>query len=362
MHRQASSFLAGSVVENGNTGKEVTIHRLDANKLAATITKNGRRGCSSLHADDDIQVEANTSERGKPLEKEWAYTRDHQRLALMIACVVCGPSEPQKAVFSILKGRTATKSSRRGGRMQHLTEQTQQLIAIFRTGLQQASIGASEDTLKKIAVWALAAFDLKLEKNSSFSASNPATALRGLAYQLFLTTYIFPPAQLESLHANGILVGPTGVASGPFTGERLPAIRFRFQGSKGPGLDAGEPISSGTLLGLYVGEFETFPDGRPASRMVLKLTSCHMINGSWAYCFGEENFERCMAIPALFSYANAPGPGEASNCKVDRVKAKRYTEDSINMVAVPVFARGDMLAGEPLYWDYDPEAGSGMFI
>jgi hypothetical protein len=152
------------------------------------------------------------------------------------------------------------------------------------------------------------------------------------------------------------------VASGPFTGERLPAIRFRFQGSKGPGLDAGEPISSGTLLGLYVGEFETFPDGRPASRMVLKLTSCHMINGSWAYCFGEENFERCMAIPALFSYANAPGPGEAFNCKVDRVKAKRYTEDSINMVAVPVFARGDMLAGEPLYWDYDPEAGSGMFI
>jgi hypothetical protein len=92
-----------------------------------------------LHADDDIQVEATTAERGKPLEKEWAYTRDHQRLALMIACVVCGPSEPQKAVFSILKGRTATKSSRRGGRMQHLTEQTQQLIAIFRTGLQQAS-------------------------------------------------------------------------------------------------------------------------------------------------------------------------------------------------------------------------------
>ncbi len=137
--------------------------------------------------------------------------------------------------------------------MQHLTEQTQQLIAIFRTRLQQASIGASEDTLKKIADWALASFDLKLEKNSSFSASNPATALPGLAYQLFLTTYIFPPAQLESLHADGILVGPTGVASGPFTGERLPAIRFRVQGSKGPGLDAGEPISSGTLLGLYVG-------------------------------------------------------------------------------------------------------------
>jgi hypothetical protein len=94
--------------------------------------------------------------------------------------------------------------------------------------------------------------------------------------------------------------------------------------------------------------------------MVLKLTAC--IEGSWAYCFGEENFERCMAIPALFSYANAPGPGEASNCKVDRVKAIRYTEDSINMVAVPVFARDDMVAGAHLYWKYDPEAGPGMSI
>jgi hypothetical protein len=143
--------------------------------------------------------------------------------------------------------------------------------------------------------------------------------------------------------------------------EGLPAISFRVQGSKGPGLEAGQPISSGTLLGLYVSEFEIFPDGRPASRMVLKLTSG--ASDSWGYCFGEENFERCMAIPALFSYANAASPGECSNCKVDRVKGKRYSDkDGKKMVAVPVFASGDMVAGEPLYWDHDPKAGPGMPI
>jgi hypothetical protein len=342
-----------SVAEKEKASREVTIHRLDANKLAATISKNGRRGCSSLNADDDIQVEMTTAGRSKTLEKEWAYMRDHRSLALMIASVVCGPSEPQESVLSVLKGRTTTQNRRKGRR-------TQQLVAKFRTGLEQASIGASDDTLKKLADWAFALFDLKLEKNSSSKASNLATALPGLAYQLFLTTYIFPPAQLKSLREEGILVGPTVVASGPFTGNSLPAIRFRVQGSKGPGLEAGQNISKGTLLGLYVGEFEIDTDGRPASRMVLKLTAC--IEGSWAYCFGEENFERCMAIPALFSYANAPGPGEASNCKVDRVKAIRYTEDSINMVAVPVFARDDMVAGAHLYWKYDPEAGPGMSI
>ena len=160
MLRQVSSFHAGPAVEKGNASKKVAIHLLDANKLAATITKNGGRGCSYLRADrdDDIQVETATAEKGKTLEKEWAYTRDHQRLALMIACVVCEPSEPQEAVHSILKGSTTTQSRKRGGRTQHLTEPTQQLVAKFRAGLHQASIGASDDTLKKIADWAFALF------------------------------------------------------------------------------------------------------------------------------------------------------------------------------------------------------------
>jgi hypothetical protein len=344
MLRHNTSRNDGHVAEKGKPGKEVTIHHLDANKLAATITKNGKRGCSSLVADEDIQVEMTTAGSGKILQKEWAYMRDHRSLALMIASFVCGPSEPQESVLSILKDRSTT----------------QQLVAKFRTGLDQASIGASDDTLKKIADWAFASFALKLETNSSSKASKPATALRGLAYQLFFTTYIFPPAQLESLYADGILIGPRSVASGPFKGQRLPAIRFRVQENKGPGLEADQPISGGTLLGLYVGEFDTDTDGRPASRMVLKLTSSKY--DSWGYCFGEENFERCMAIPALFSYANAPGPGEASNCKVDRDKEERYTEDGIKMVAIPVYAIGDKAKGDPLYWDYDHEAGPGMFI
>jgi hypothetical protein len=344
--RHNTSRNDGPVAEKGKAGMEVTIHRLDANSLAATFSKHG--GWSSLNADEDIQVEMTTAGEGQTLEKESAYMNDHRNLALMIASVVCCPSESLESVRSILKGILESRTT------------TQQLVAKFRTGLDQASIGASDDTLKKIADWVFASYTLKLEKNSSSKASNPATALRGLAYQLFLTTYIFPPAQLESLHKEGILIGPKVVASGPFAGTSLPAIRFRVQGSKGPGLEAGQPISNGTLLGLYVGEFERDTDGRPASRMVLKLTAS--IGGSWAYCFGEENFERCMAIPALFSYANAPGPGEAFNCTVDRVRARRYTENSINMVAVPVFARDDMVAGAHLYWKYDPEAGPGMSI
>jgi hypothetical protein len=51
-----------------------------------------------------------------------------------------------------------------------------------------------------------------------------------------------------------------------FVGVCLPAIRVKAQANKGPGLEAAQKVSSGSLIGLYVGEFETLTDGRPASR------------------------------------------------------------------------------------------------
>jgi hypothetical protein len=221
--------------------------------------------------------------------------------------------------------------------------------------------------LENVANWVVISLHPELAHDPSSGPFDQAKTLAQLAFHPFLTTYMFQPDQMASIQGEGILVGPRVVASGPcmspecsFVGKCLPAIRVRAQGIKGPGLEAAQKVSSGSLIGLYVGEFETLTDGRPASRMVLKLTSGK--TDSWGYCFGEENFDKCLAIPALFSYANAPGTGERANCTVGLHQEARYTVGAKRFTAVPVFAIGDIVAGDPLYWFYDFEAGPGFSI
>jgi hypothetical protein len=172
---------------------------------------------------------------------------------------------------------------------------------------------------------------------------------------------------MAALYTEGILIESSVVASGEhmpadckFIGKSLPAVRVRIQSGKGPGLEAGQELSDGELIGFYEGLLVREAEDVPSSRMVLKLTDCR--SDHWAYCIGEEDFEKCKAIPALFSYANAPGQGEVVNCRVARTEECRYTVGGQARVFVPVYAIGSVPDGTPLYWDYSPTAGPGMCI
>ena len=244
------------------------------------------------------------------------------------------------------------------------TRQLESLESKFRSGLVGAGISYSDETLTKCASWVLDSFDSKLLIKSSSSAANQA---KTLAYHEFLTTYFFSRDQMAALNGGGILIGPSTVACSQympadckFVGKRLPAVRVRVQFGKGVGLEAGQQFSDGELIGLYEGTFVRDAEDLPSSRMVLKLTG--NTYGYWGYCFGEENFERCRSIPALFSYANSPGQGEVVNCRVERTEECRYTVGGKDRVSIPVYALGHVLAGTPLYWDYSSTAGPGMCI
>ena len=267
------------------------------------------------------------------------------------------------------------KAKRKGvpGRLQTLEtdrikgikqSKTLQLAAKFRSGLEGACISYSDETLVKCADWVLESFDSQLSIKSSSSAANPAT---GLAFHEFLTTYTFTRDQMEALHTEGILIGPCVVACGEympaeckFVGKSLPAVRARIQSGKGTGLEAGQELSDGELIGFYDGPCVRAAEDVPSSRMVLRLTASKYEH--WAYCIGEEDFEKCKAIHALFSYANAPGQEEVVNCRVERNEEYRYTVGGKARVRVPVYAIGHVPDGTPLYWDYSPTAGPGMCI
>ena len=363
LSRSRSSRVWPELEEKGKAYAEVVIHRLDAFKLADTFSKHKREGYASLNDGKDTVVTMTHAKQGAPLSKADAFLSDQQSLALMISDSLCGQNDAACAgVRRILQSTRDTTNRKR-----KLEETTQKVAAEFRTAINKASITVSNQILENVANWVVISLHPELAHDPSSGPFDQAKTLAQLAYHPFLTTYMFQPEEMASIQGEGILVGPRVVASGPcmspecrFVGACLPAIRVKAQGNKGPGLEAAQKVSSGSLIGLYVGEFETLTDGRPASRMVLKLTSGK--TDSWGYCFGEENFDKCLAIPALFSYANAPGTGERANCKVDLHQEARYTVGAKRFTAVPVFAIGDIVAGDPLYWFYDFEAGPGFSI
>jgi hypothetical protein len=366
LSRSRSSRAWPELEETGKADAEVTIHRLDTFKLADTVSKHKREGYASLNDGKDTVVTMTHAKQGAPLSKADAFLSDQQSLALMISDSLCGQNDAACAgVRRILQFTRDTSDTT--SRKRKLEETTQEVAAEFRTASNKASITVGNQILENVANWVVISLHPELAHDPSSGPFDQAKTLAQLAFHPFLTTYMFQPDQMASIQGEGILVGPRVVASGPcmspecsFVGKCLPAIRVRAQGIKGPGLEAAQNVSSGSLIGLYVGEFETLTDGRPASRMVLKLTSGK--KESWGYCFGEENFDKCLAIPALFSYANAPGTGERANCTVGLHQEARYTVGAKRFTAVPVFAIGDIVAGDPLYWIYDFEAGPGFSI
>ena len=361
-----------------NDGKEVTIHRLDANRLKDSLSNQKRRGAAALKDCNEILMKMTTTRNGKVIEKNDAYWFDQRSLALMIADVMCYPTEPQlphvspasncshdcAELCSILRGPDAGPGQ---SCQTWRAEMKKRLQEKFRTSLEKAAIAFCDETVIKSADWVLESFAPNAETSNRASATNPASAL---AYHPFLTTFFFTPIQWEALCGQGILIGPEVVATGPymsaackFVGQRLPAVCMRVQKGKGVGLEAGQDYSDKDLIGIYFGECVVDTDELPASRMVLKLTSNKERAKSWAYCFGAENFETCKSVPALFSYANSPNVGEVANCRVDRDQECRYTaSDGKLMSASPVYAVGRVLKGAPLLWPYSHISGPGVFI
>ena len=404
LHRANTSRSWADDAVKGKAGRTVTIHHLDDPIVLQTMsTQIGGQGYSNLNdATDTLLANAEkdstnardlaNAKRGKAnakkdtaQEKAAAYCVDQRSLALMFAKVLCDPvnsQDPSKLAelrdelldystqTTILRNMVKEGSTHARSKTQEADRiagikqsKTRQLEAKFRSGLEEAGILFSDESLAKGASWVLESFDSQLSIKSSSSAANPAT---GLAFHEFLTTYTFTRDQMEALHTEGILIGPCVVACGEympaeckFVGKSLPAVLARIQSGKGTGLEAGQELSDGELIGFYDGPCVRAAGDVPSSRMVLRLTGGR---DHWAYCIGEEDFEKCKAIHALFSYANAPGRGEVVNCRVARTEECRYTVGGKDRVRVPVYAIGRVLAGTPLYWEYPPTAGPGMCI
>ena len=405
LHRANTSRSWADDAVKGKAGRTVTIHHLDDPIVLQTMsTQIGGQGYSNLNdATDTLLANAEkdstnardlaNAKRGKAnakkdtaQEKAAAYCVDQRSLALMFAKVLCDPvnsQDPSKLAelrdelldystqTTILRNMVKEGSTHARSKTQEADRiagikqsKTRQLEAKFRSGLEEAGILFSDESLAKGASWVLESFDSQLSIKSSSSAANPAT---GLAFHEFLTTYTFTRDQMEALRNEGILIGPCVVACGEympaeckFVGKSLPAVRARIQSGKGTGLEAGQELSDGELIGFYDGPCVRAAEDVPSSRMVLRLTASKYEH--WAYCIGEEDFEKCKAIHALFSYANAPGRGEVVNCRVARTEECRYTVGGQARVFVPVYAIGSVPDGTPLYWDYPPTAGPGMCI
>jgi hypothetical protein len=398
LHRANTSRSWTDDPVKGKAGQAVTLHHLDDPTVLETMDKQKGQGYSNLNDATDTLLasaekdfanakgETAKAKKDEAQEKTAAYCCDQRSLALMVANALCDPINSQvpskfdglrddllgfSTETAILRkmvkeGSTHARSkTQEAARIAGIKQsKTQQLEAKFRSGLEMAGISFADESLAKCASWVLESFDSQLSIKSSSSAANPAT---GLAYHEFLTTYTFTRDQMVALRNEGILIGPCVVARGEympaeckFVGKSLPAVLARIQSGKGTGLEAGQELSDGELIGFYDGPCVRAAEDVPSSRMVLRLTAPKYEH--WAYCIGEEDFEKCKAIHALFSYANAPGQEEVVNCRVERNEEYRYTVGGKARVRVPVYAIGHVPDGTPLYWDYSPTAGPGMCI
>ena len=364
MNRQNSSY--GFPHADGQSGLAITAHFLsDASvKEILRSEKKSGKGVSLLgpaHAD----VTKNAA-----LKKETAFQKDQESVARMLVSVLCSPADepPRGSRLDVLREELEkiTSNACTAKAIAQLTS----LITISvsrhskqKTMPQKKLQHSQQRTLQLCADFVLRSLRTNL-KVGSYTAQKAED-------HLLLTACILSPAHATMIYGPGLVIRqgvfslpPLWKLNGtcPFLGQQLPDIVVKHESDlKGVGTLAAQRIAEGQLVLIYIGEFELHSESRPVSRMIVKHTCTNRHDDSWAYCFGIEDLAECIdSGPALGPYANAPGPGEKSNCTLDKFKSFRLTDErGREMIGYPMFSSRVIESSQPMLWTYPPEAGCG---
>jgi hypothetical protein len=348
----------------------------DTNVLEVLRNERQSGGEFALVTSDESVLENAPRGKGKKASKgilkENAFQRDQQSVARNLACVLRFPTVAPTTAESISFTRAVSSIVNSKGRAHSPAQTFRRMVNLFAAGSSSPGQSILDRHWKHCVDWLVRCMRKPGLGDSAKLAANYHFLANSAEEHLFLTAYIPHPSLASQISGNGVrledsvftlppgwtLVSKSSKCS--FFNETLAASVLKLESEKkGTGLFAGRRIGKKELVSVYIGEYVRDPAARPLSRMVVHHTSS-VGSEEWAYCFGIEDLSRCIAIRALGPSANAPSQGETSNCSLHRDQwAMLQDEKGKAMIAFPIGSDRELANGEPVLWDYVPEAASG---